>query len=48
MDFANLEQATAEYRAAVTSLATENKKLYEQVVLYANRLSTQDADNRSL
>ena len=45
MEFANLAQATAEDRAAVTNLTAANSTLTEQVVLYANRLSTKEADN---
>ena len=48
MAFANLEQATAEDCAAVTNLTTANSTLTEQVALYANRLSTKEADNMAL
>ena len=44
MAFTNLAQATAEYRAAVTNLTTANSTLTEQVALYANRLSTEEAE----
>ena len=45
--FANIAQSTAEDRAAVTNLTTENSTLTEQVALYDNRLSTKEADNSS-
>ena len=45
MVFANLAKATAEDRADVTNLTTPNRTLTEQVALYANRLSTKEADN---
>ena len=40
MVFANLSQATAEYCAVITNLTTTNIILTEQVVMYANPLST--------
>ena len=46
--FANLAQAIAEDRAAVTNLTTANSILTEQVALYANRLSTKEAYIMSL
>ena len=45
MAFANLAQSTAEDRATITNLKTVNSTLPEQVVRYANRLSTKEADN---
>ena len=46
--FANLAQATAEDRAAVTNLTTTNSTIIEKVALYSNRLSTKEADNMAL
>ena len=46
--FANLEQATADYRAAVTNLTTENITLIKQVELYANLLYTKEANSMAL
>ena len=46
--FANLAQATAEHLAGITNLTTTNINLTEQVALYANRLSTKEADNMAL
>ena len=46
--FANLVQATAEDRTAVTNLTTANRILTEQVALYDNRLSTKETDNMAL
>ena len=48
MAFVNLVQATAEDRTAVTNLMTANSTLREQVAMYANRLSTKEADNMEL
>ena len=48
MAFANLAQATAKDRAAVTNLTTANSTVTEQVALFANRLSTKEADNMAL
>ena len=48
MVFANLAQAIAENHAAITNLTTANITLTEQVVLYANRLSTKEANNMAL
>ena len=42
-DFSNLEQATAEDIADVANLTTENITHTDQVVLYANCLSTNEA-----
>ena len=46
--FANLSQAIAEDCAAVTNLTTANNTLTEQVLMYANRLSTKELDNMAL
>ena len=43
-----MEQATAEYCAAVTNLTTYNSKISKQVALYANCLYTKDTDNTAL
>ena len=48
MTFANLALATADNRAAVNNLTTENSTLNEQVSLYANRLSTKEVDTMAL
>ena len=48
MAFANLAQAAAEDRTVVTNLTTANITLTEQVVMYANRLSTNETDNMAL
>ena len=48
MALANLAQATAEDRAAVTNLTMANSTLTEQVARYDNRLSTKEADNMAL
>ena len=42
-DFANLDQATAEDRAAVTNLTDANKNLITQVTKQANHSETKDA-----
>ena len=41
-------QAIAEDCAAVTNLTTANNTLTEQVLMYANRLSTKELDNMAL
>ena len=46
--FENLAQATSQDRADVTNLTTEKRTLTEKVALYANRLSTKEADNMTL
>ena len=48
MDFDNLAQSTAEDRSAFTNLTTANATIVEQVPLYANCLSTKEADNVAL
>ena len=48
MDFDNLAQSTAEDRSAFTNLTTANATIFEQVPLYANCLSTKEADNVAL
>ena len=48
MEFAHLTQETAEDRADVTNLTMMNITLTKQVALYANHLSTKDADNVAL
>ena len=48
MDLANLAQATAEDLATVTNLTTSNSTFAEILALYANRLSTKEADNMAL
>ena len=48
MEFSNLAQDTVEERSTVTNLTMDNSTLTEQVVLYANRLSTKEADNMTL
>ena len=48
MAFSNLLQATAENCATINNLKTVNSTLTEQVAMYANSLSTKEADNVSL
>ena len=48
MAFDNMAQDTADDRAAVTNLNTENSTLTEQVALYANRLSTKATNKVAL
>ena len=48
MEFSNLAQDTVEERSTATNLTMDNSTLTEQVVLYANRLSTKEADNMTL
>ena len=48
VEFSNLAQATAEDRANVTNLTMVNSTLTEQLALYTNRLSTNEADNMVL
>ena len=43
--FANLAQTTVEDHTAVTNMTTANITLTKQVDLYANLLSTKEADN---
>ena len=44
----NLDQVTVEYWAVATNLTATNSKLTNQVALYANLLSTKEANNVSL
>ena len=48
MEFSNLAQAKAEDSAAVTNLTTANSTLTEQGTMYANRLSSKEADKMAL
>ena len=48
MSFANLTQAVAEDRAAVTNLMTSTSTLTEQVAMYANHLSVKEAEKMLL
>ena len=48
MTFANLAQATAEDRAAITNMKTANSTLTKQLSMYTNRLSAKEADNMVL
>ena len=48
MESANMAQATSEDCAAAPNLMTANLTLFEQVALYANLLSTKEADNAAL
>ena len=48
MAFANLEQAMAEDRADVTNQTAASSTITEQVLMYANRLSTKETDNVAL
>ena len=48
MAFDNMTQAMEEDLASITNLKTENRKLTDQVALYANWLSTKETDNVAL
>ena len=43
-----MAQATSDNRSVEKNLTTENVTLTKQVALYANRLSTKEADNMAL
>ena len=48
MAFDNMTQAMEEDLASITNLKTENRKLTDQVAMYANQLSTNETDNVAL